>query len=113
MGSTSTRMDWVGPTPNFVAVPSPAGSLAYANHHVIATQVFEQSAFLKALEAAGLFTQNDFSQNGISLIQKVNTQYATHSAKCKCAKNSGQYPTRVPCNTWSNWECVRCSQIAV
>ncbi|MEZ5901262.1 MAG: calcium-binding protein [Hyphomicrobiaceae bacterium] len=80
MGSTSGRANWVGTTPNFVNVPSPAGVLTYANHHVIATDVFEDSPFLKALEAAGLFTQNDFSQNGVALIQKVGTEYATHVA---------------------------------
>ena len=49
---------------------------SYAGHHVVPTVVFDNSLFLQALQANGLWNQTSFRTNGLALVQFVDGQSA-------------------------------------
>jgi A nuclease family of the HNH/ENDO VII superfamily with conserved AHH len=53
--------------------------ISYEKHHVIPTTVFENSDFLKDLQARGLWDQNNFKTNGVALASEIDSQLASIS----------------------------------
>jgi hypothetical protein len=49
----------------------------FMRHHVIPTDTFDKSDFLKALQAKGLWDQNNFKINGVALASKIDNVLAT------------------------------------
>ena len=53
--------------------------LEYAGHHIIPQTTYENSSFLQALGAAGLWKEYDFATNGVPLVAKIDGNTASHS----------------------------------
>lgn len=53
--------------------------ITYARHHVIATETFKDSSFLKAMQVNGLWDQTSFATNGVGLVEKIDGVTASDS----------------------------------
>ncbi len=60
-------------SPNIAPVRIGNVTVQLAKHHVIATETFNESSFLQALQENGLWDQNDFKTNGLALTNKITT----------------------------------------
>lgn len=78
----ASEWDFSGPALPKVDIHDANGNIwevGYQRHHVIPVDVFEQNAFLQALQSNGLWNQADYAVNGVSLVSTINGQNATYS----------------------------------
>ncbi|MEQ1669628.1 MAG: AHH domain-containing protein [Hyphomicrobium sp.] len=66
VGTTHTNFADLNRLPT-LQIGNYATPVSFAGHHVIPTAVFDASRFLGALQSAGLWDNNSFSQNGVPL----------------------------------------------